>query len=88
MIPPYLRFISPSTTRKEGTVTTQDAMETRQLILELCYEAGETGPDDDIVDEWQGDHGCCCNLNAEDAARGNVAVVNQIRSCMGLRVTS
>jgi len=69
-------------------VTTQDAMETRQLILELCYEAGESGPDDDIVDEWQGDHGCCCKLNAEEAARGNVALVNQIRSCMGLRVTS
>ena len=64
------------------------AMETRQLILELCYEAENAGPDDDIVDEWQGDHGCCCKLNAENAARGDVAMVNQIRSCMGLRVTS
>ncbi len=64
------------------------AMEIRELILELCCEAGHTGPVDDIVNEWEGDHGCCCKLNAEDAARGNIAVLNQIRSCMGLRVMS
>ena len=63
-------------------------MEIREFILELCSEAGDTGPEDNIVNEWEGDHGCCCKLNAEDAARGNIAVLNQIRSCMGLRVTS
>jgi len=52
-------------------------METRELILGLCCEAGHTGPVDDIVNEWEGDHGCCCKLNAEDAARGNIAVLNQ-----------
>jgi len=63
-------------------------MEIRELILGLCSEAGETGPEDDIVNEWEGDHGCCCKLHAESAAMGNVAVLNQIRSCMGLRVMS
>ncbi len=62
-------------------------MEIRELILELCREAGDAGPEDDIVNEWEGDHGCCCKLNAENAALGNVAVLSQIRSCMGLRVT-
>ena len=64
------------------------AMEIRELILELCLEAGDTGPENDIVNEWEGDHGCCCKLNAENAARGNVALLNQIRSCMGLQVKS
>ncbi len=63
-------------------------MEIRELILELSSEAGYAGPEDGIVNEWEGDHGCCCRLNAESAALGNVAVLNQIRSCMGLRVTS
>ena len=63
-------------------------MEIRELILELSREAGDTGAEDDIVNAWEGDHGCCCKLNAENAALGNVAVLNQIRSCMGLQVTS
>ncbi len=63
-------------------------MEIRDLIVELSREAGDAGPGDAIVNEWEDDHGCCCRLNAEIAARGNVAVLNQIRSCMGLRVTS
>ena len=63
-------------------------MEIRELILELCCEAGDTGPGNDIVNEWEADHGCCCKLNAENAARGNVAVLHQIRLCMGLRVMS
>ena len=63
-------------------------MESREFILELCGEAGVTGPDDEVIAEWEGNHGCCCKLNAEDAARGNVTVVNQIRLCMGLLVTS
>ena len=62
-------------------------MEIRQFIISLCYEAGQTGPKDDIVSEWEANHGCCCMLNTDTAAQGNVAVVKQIRACMGLRVT-
>ena len=63
-------------------------MEIRDLILELCFEAGDAGPEDGIVIEWEDSHGCCCRLNAEIAAQGNIEMVNQIRACMGLRVPS
>ena len=58
----------------------------RELILELCHEAGDTGTEDDIVKGWEGDHGCCCMLNAEMASQGSVSIVNEIRGCMGLPV--
>lgn len=34
-------------------------MECRDLILELCREAGDTGPKDEIVKEWEANHACC-----------------------------
>ena len=63
-------------------------MDIQELVLELCQEAGDTGPEDEVVYEWEGNHGCCCLLRASDAAGGDVATLAQIRSCMGLTVTS
>lgn len=59
-------------------------MERRDLILELCREVGETGFEDDIVEEWEANHACCCNLYIDNAAQGDAATLNKIRTCMGL----
>jgi len=62
-------------------------MERRDFILELCHEAGDTGREDEIVEEWEANHACCCNLYVENAAEGDVATLNNIRTCMGLPLT-
>lgn len=62
--------------------------EIQQFIISLSYEAGWIGPKDEIVDEWEVNHGCCCMLRADSAAQGDVTVVDQIRACMGLPVTT
>jgi len=62
-------------------------MERRDFILELCHEAGDTGPEDELVEEWEANHACCCNLYVENAAQGDVATLNNIRTCMGLPLT-
>jgi hypothetical protein len=28
-------------------------MERRELILELCRQAGDTGPEDEIIEDWE-----------------------------------
>lgn len=56
----------------------------RKLILELCHEAGETATDDEILQDWEADHACCCSLHAANAALGDIATLNNIRACMGL----
>lgn len=59
-------------------------MERRDLILELCHEAGDTGSEDEIIEEWEANHACCCNLYVGNAAQGDVDTLNKIRTCMGL----
>ena len=61
-------------------------MEIRELVLELCLEAGDTAPEDEIVYDWESNHGCCCLLRASGAANGDVAALAQIRLCMDLSV--
>ncbi len=62
-------------------------MERRELILELCRQAGDTGPEDEIIEDWEANHACCCNVYVGNAARGHIATLNEIRRCMGLPLT-
>jgi len=62
-------------------------MERRDFILGLCHEARHTGPEDEIIEEWEANHACCCNLYVDKAAQGDVATLNDIRACMGLPLT-
>ena len=59
-------------------------METRELIVRLCNEAGERGSERELVKEWEGNHACCCKPHVDDAVLGDVVVLNNIRRCMGL----
>ena len=59
-------------------------MERRDLILELCHKSGDTGPEEEIVEEWEANHACCCTLHVDKAAHGDVAILDRIRTCMGL----
>ena len=59
-------------------------MEARELIVGLCKEAGDRGSEPELVEEWEGNHGCCCKPHVESAAEGDVEVLNNIRRCMGL----
>lgn len=59
-------------------------MERRDLILELCREVGETGFEDEIVEECEANHACCCNLNVGNAVQGYVDTLNKISTCMEL----
>jgi len=63
-------------------------MERRDFILELCHEARHTGPEDEIVEEWEANHACCCNFYVDSAAQGDIATLYEIRKCMGLPLTS
>lgn len=62
-------------------------MERRELILELCSEAGDSGQEDQIIEDWGANHACCCNFYVDNAAQGDVATLNEIRRCMGLPLT-
>jgi hypothetical protein len=62
-------------------------MERRDLILELCREAGDTGSEDEIVKEWEANHACYCNLHIDNASQGDVDTLKKIRMCMGLELT-
>lgn len=62
-------------------------MEGRDLILELCHEAGDVGSEDEIVKEWEANHACCCNFNIDNASQGDVDTLKKIRTCMGLELT-
>ena len=63
-------------------------MEIRDLIIELCHEAGDGGSDDEIMEEWKANHACCCRLRVDEAVQGDMATLSKIRLCMGLRVMS
>ena len=62
-------------------------MEIRELILELCHEAGDGSSDDEIMEEWKANHACCCLLHLYKAAEGDRLVLSNVRRCMGLRLT-
>ena len=59
-------------------------MERRDLIVDLCREAGETGSEKEAVEQWEADHACCCTLHADHAAEGDRETLTNIRACMGL----
>ncbi len=59
----------------------------RDLILELCDEAGDRGPKYEIVEDWEANHACCCNLYIDNAAQGDGTMLSEIRRCMGLPLT-
>ena len=61
-------------------------MEFRDLILELCHEAGGAGPENELVEEWEADHACCCKLHVYKVSQGDLSVLNNIRRCMGLQL--
>ncbi len=62
----------------------EEAMERRDLIVELCREAGDTRSEAAAVEDWEADHACCCTLHVEKAARGDAGTLHNIRACMGL----
>ncbi len=62
----------------------EEAMERRDLIVELCREAGDTRLEAEAVEDWEADHACCCTLHVEKAARGDAGTLHNIRACMGL----
>lgn len=64
----------------------REDLEIRELILELCHEAGDTGSEDEIIQEWKANHAYCCRLHVDNAARGDIATLSKIRTCMGLQL--
>ena len=62
-------------------------MERQDGIVALCQEAGDSGPEEALVDTWEADHAYCCALHVDDAARGDITTLNLIRTCMGILVT-
>ncbi len=60
-------------------------MERRDLIIALCHSAGDTGAEEDLVATWEANHACCCAFHVDNAMRGDVATLNNIRRCMGLQ---
>jgi hypothetical protein len=60
------------------------ATERQDLIIALCQEAGDTGPLDVLVGDWEANHACCCALHLDHAAQGDTKTLNTIRTCMGL----
>jgi hypothetical protein len=60
------------------------ATERQDLIIALCQEAGDTGPLDVLVEDWEANHACCCALHLDYAAQGDTKTLNTIRTCMGL----
>lgn len=64
------------------------AKERQEFIIALCQEAGDTGPPDVLVEDWEANHACCCALHLDHAAQGDTKTLNTIRTCMGLPVVS
>jgi len=64
------------------------ATERQEFIIALCQEAGDTGPPDVLVEDWEANHACCCALHLDHAAQGDTKTLNTIRTCMGLPVVS
>ena len=64
------------------------ATERQEFIIALCQEAGDTGPPDVLVEDWEANHACCCALHLDHAAQGDTKTLNTIRTCMGLSVVS
>ena len=64
------------------------AKERQEFMIALCQEAGDTGPTDVLVEDWEANHACCCALHLDHAMRGDPKTLNTIRTCMGLPVVS
>ena len=60
------------------------AKERQEFIIALCQEAGETGPLDVLVEDWEANHACCCALHLDHAVQGDPKTLHTIRTCMGL----
>ena len=59
-------------------------MKVRDCVLELCHEAGKTGSEEEVFEQWKAHHARCCDPHVDKAARGDVVILNKIRTCMGL----
>ena len=46
------------------------AKEQQEFIIALCQEAGDTGPPDVLVEDWEANHACCCALHLDTQRRG------------------
>jgi hypothetical protein len=60
------------------------AKERQAFIIALCQEAGDTGPPDVLVEDWEANHACCCALHLDHAVQGDPKTLHTIRTCMGL----
>ncbi len=60
----------------------------QEFIIALCQEAGDTGPPDVLVEDWEANHACCCALHLGHAVQADPKTLNTIRTCMGLTVVS
>ena len=54
--------------------------ERQEFIMTLRQEAGDTGPPDVLVEEWEANHACCCALHLDRAAQGDTKTLNIIRT--------
>jgi hypothetical protein len=43
----------------------------QEFIIALCQEAGDTGPPDVLVEDWEANHACCCALHLDYAVQGD-----------------
>jgi hypothetical protein len=62
------------------------ATERRDLMRALCQDAGNTGPPDVLVEDWDATHACWCALYLDHAAQGDTKTLTTMRTCMGLSV--
>jgi hypothetical protein len=62
----------------------QRAIDVEACIVELCREAGVSGSREEIVERWEADHACCCNLHVGRAVRGDESTMEKIRECTKL----
>ena len=60
------------------------ATERQACMIALCQEAGDTGPPDVLVEDWEANHACCCALHLDHAVQGDPKTLHTIRTCMGL----
>lgn len=61
-------------------------MERQDCIVALCQEAGDSGPEEALIETWEANHACCCALHVDSAARSDITTLNRVRTCMGLPV--
>src|SRR6266581_9437288 len=57
--------------RARAKETSMAANKRQEFIIALCQEAGDTGPPDVLVEDWEANHACCCALHLGHAVQAD-----------------